>query len=366
MTFIYEMLPSRVVFEAGSFSTLTAEVKRLGCGRALLISTKGKTALAEEAAGRLGALAAGSYHGAVMHVPVEVRDEALAVTRECKADSLVAIGGGSTTGLGKIIALETGLPLIAVPTTYSGSEMTPVWGLTEMGRKRTGRDARVLPRTVIYDPDLTRTLPARIAGPSGMNAVAHCVEALYAENANPIIGLMATEGIRLMARHLPPFCADAGDAEAREGALRGAWLSGVVCGSVGMALHHKICHTLGGAFNLSHAETHTIVLPHATAYNAAAAPEAMAAISRALDDMAPAGRRYDPAGGRYNPAGGLYDLAASLGAPLALKDIGMPADGLDAAAETVAGTASYNPAPVTREGVRALLEDAFHGRRPGG
>ena len=214
MTFIYEMLPSRVVFGAGSFSRLTAEVKRLGCGRALLISTTGKTALAEEAAGRLGALAAGSYHGAVMHVPVEVRDEALAVTRECKADSLVAIGGGSTTGLGKIIALETGLPLIAVPTTCSGSEMTPVWGLTETGRKRTGRDARVLPRTVIYDPDLTRTLPARIAGPSGMNAVAHCVEALYAENANPIIGLMAAEGIRLMARPLPPFCAAAGDAEA--------------------------------------------------------------------------------------------------------------------------------------------------------
>jgi maleylacetate reductase len=229
--------------------------------------------------------------------------------------------------------------------------MTPIWGLTEGGMKRTGRDMKVLPRLVIYDPELTLTLPAAIAGPSGMNAVAHCVEALYSETANPIVSLMAEEGIRALAASLPKVVSRPNDLEARTTALYGAWLAGAALGSVGMALHHKLCHTLGGSFNLPHAETHTVVLPYATAYNRTAAPEAMQRTARALADGA-------------DPAMALHELAKRLGAPTALKDIGMKAADLDRAAELATQNPYYNPRPVTREGIRALLDDAYHGRPP--
>jgi maleylacetate reductase len=307
--------------------------------------------LAEEAARRLGSYAAGLYPHAKMHVPIETAQQARAEARRLGADGAVAIGGGSTIGLGKAIALESGLPIVAIPTTYAGSEMTPIYGLTEGGAKKTGRDAKVLPRTVIYDPLLTLGLPAKISGPSGMNAIAHCVEALYAENANPVISLMAEEGIRTLARSLPRIAADLGDLDARGDALYGAWLAGISLGAVGMALHHKLCHTLGGSFNLPHAETHTIVLPHAAAYNSEAAPEAMRRIAHAL--------------GGKEAATGLYDLAAAIGAPLALKEIGFQKQDLDQAAEIATRNPYYNPRPVSRDGIRRLLDDAFHGRRPG-
>jgi maleylacetate reductase len=349
--FVYDQLACRVVFGAGAFDQLAAEVDRLGLSKLLVLSTPGQVKLAEEAARRLGSRAAGLYPHAKMHVPIETAEAARAEARRLGADGAVAIGGGSTIGLGKAIALESGLPIVAIPTTYAGSEMTPIYGLTEGGAKKTGRDARVLPRTVIYDPLLTLGLPAKISGPSGMNAIAHCVEALYAENANPVIALMAEEGIRTLARSLPRIAADLGDLDARGDALYGAWLAGISLGAVGMALHHKLCHTLGGSFNLPHAETHTIVLPHAAAYNSEAAPEAMRRIARAL--------------GGKEAATGLYDLAASIGAPLALKEIGFQEQDLDQAVEIATRNPYYNPRPVSRDGIRRLLEDAFHGRRPG-
>ena len=349
--FVYDQLTCRVVFGAGAFDQLAAEVDRLGLSKLLVLSTPGQVKLAEEAARRLGSRAAGLYPHAKMHVPIETAEAARAEARRLGADGAVAIGGGSTIGLGKAIALESGLPIVAIPTTYAGSEMTPIYGLTEGGAKKTGRDARVLPRTVIYDPLLTLGLPAKISGPSGMNAIAHCVEALYAENASPVISLMAEEGIRTLARSLPRIAADLGDMEARGDALYGAWLAGISLGAVGMALHHKLCHTLGGSFNLPHAETHTIVLPHAAAYNSEAAPEAMQRIARAL--------------GSNEAATGLYDLAAAIGAPLALKETGLQEQDLDRAAEIATRNPYYNPRAVSRDGIRRLLEDAFHGRRPG-
>jgi len=349
--FVYDQLACRVVFGAGTFDKLATEVDRLGLSKLLVLSTPGQVKLAEEVARRLGARAAGLYPHARMHVPIETAQAARAEARRLGADGAVAIGGGSTIGLGKAIALESGLPIVAIPTTYAGSEMTPIYGLTEGGAKKTGRDAKVLPRTVIYDPLLTLGLPAKISGPSGMNAIAHCVEALYAENANPVTSLMAEEGIRALAHSLPRIAADLGDLDARGDALYGAWLAGISLGAVGMALHHKLCHTLGGSFNLPHAETHTIVLPHAAAYNSEAAPEAMQRIARAL--------------GGKEAAAGLYDLAAALGAPLALKEIGLQEQDLDHAAEIATRNPYYNPRPVSRDGIRRLLEDAFHGRRPG-
>jgi maleylacetate reductase len=287
-----------------------------------------------------------------MHVPIETARQAREIANELKADCAIAIGGGSTTGLGKAIALESSLPILAIPTTYAGSEMTPIYGITENGIKKTGRDARVLPKTVIYDPELSLSLPVALSVTSGINAIAHAAEGLYAQDANPIMSLLAEEGIRALAQGLPRISTDATDLDARSDALYGAWLCGAVLGSVGMSLHHKLCHTLGGSYNLPHAETHTIILPHALAYNAAAAPDAMERIARAF--------------GARDAAAGAYELARDLGAPLALKDIGMREEELDRCAEIASQNAYWNPRPVEREAIRALLDNAYHGRPPSG
>ncbi|MEK9660640.1 MAG: maleylacetate reductase [Alphaproteobacteria bacterium] len=350
-SFVYDALPGRVVFGVGSLDGIADEVARLGVAKALVLATPPQREQAEDVSRRLGAASAGVFAEAEMHVPIEVAGRARDEARRLGADCCVAVGGGSTTGLGKAIALEYGLPIIAVPTTYAGSEMTPIWGLTEDGLKKTGRDPKVLPKTVIYDPTLVMTLPVGIAGPSGMNAIAHCVEALYAENANPIISMMAEEGIRALARSLPNVVGKPDDIEARSDAQYGAWLAGAALGSVGMALHHKLCHTLGGTFNLPHAETHTIVIPHATAFNREAAPEAMARIAAAM--------------GSDDPAGAIYDLGVAIGAKMALRDLGLGEADLDRAADIAVENPYYNPRPITRDGIRALLDDAFHGRRPG-
>lgn len=348
--FVYDQPATRVIFGAGSLDKLSAEVQRLGAKRALVLATPEQRKDAEEAARRLGAMSAGVYAEAVMHVPIETARAARAEARRLDADCCVAIGGGSTVGLGKAIALESGVPILAVPTTYAGSEMTPIYGITEAGVKKTGKDRKVLPKTVLYDPTLTLTLPPKIAGPSGMNAMAHCVEALYAQDVNPIVSLLAAEGIRALARALPVVVREPQNLEARGDALYGAWLGGTVLGAVGMALHHKLCHTLGGSFNLPHAEVHTVILPYAVAYNRDAAPEAMRLAAQAL--------------GAADAAQGIYDLSVKLGAAVSLKDIGMPQDGLDRAAEIATQNPYYNPRPVDYEGIRKLIDDAYHGKRP--
>ena len=348
--FVYNQLPGRVVFGAGSIDDLPREIERLGAKRALVLSTPEQQVQAEDVARRLGERCAGVFPRAVMHVPIEVARAARAEAARLGADCAVAIGGGSTTGLGKAIALESSLPILAIPTTYAGSEMTPIWGITEGGAKKTGRDARVLARTVIYDPMLTVGLPVALSATSGMNAIAHAVEGLYAQDSNPIMSLMAEEGIGALARGLPRVKANPQDLDARSECLYGAWLCGAVLGAVGMALHHKLCHTLGGTWNLPHAETHTVVLPHAVAYNAPAVPDAMTRAARAL--------------GTTHAPQGLYDLAQSLGAPVALKAIGMPEGELDRAAELATTAPYWNPRTVERAAIRRLLDDAYAGRRP--
>ena len=350
LSFVYQSLPSRVVFGAGCLEKLPEEIQRLGLAKALVLSTPEQRQSGLDLVERLGSRAAGLFDQAAMHVPIETARAAREAATRLGADCCVAVGGGSTTGLAKAIALVFDLPILAVPTTYAGSEMTPIWGLTEKGRTTTGRDPRVLPKTVFYDPSLTVTMSPMLSATSGMNSIAHCVEALYAEQANPIISMMAEDGIRALAESLPVVVKQPGNLEARSKALYGAWLGGISLGAVGMALHHKLCHTLGGTYNLPHAETHTVVLPHATAYNAPAAPLAMARVARAL------------ASG--SAAEGLYNLAASLGAPLSLAAIGMKADALDQAAEIAVENPYYNPRPVTKDGIRALLQNAFEGRTP--
>lgn len=349
-SFVYDQSSMRVVFGPDSLEQVSAEVIRLGSRRALVVSTPEQASDAQQVLARLGTNGAGTFAEAVMHVPVETVAKAMEVVTSSAVDATVAIGGGSTIGLAKAIALKAKLPIIAIPTTYAGSEMTPIYGLTEAGLKRTGRDPVVLPKTVIYDPNLTVTMPARLSATSGINALAHCLEGLYAENANPIMSLFAADGIRALARALPRVVANPKDLDARGDAQYGAWLAGAVLGNVGMALHHKLCHTLGGSFNLPHAEVHTVVLPYAAAYNRDAAPDAMRIAAEAL--------------GAGDAAQGIFDLAVRLGAPTALRDIGMPEDGLDKAADLATTNPYYNPRPVEREAIRRLLGEAFVGKRP--
>ena len=348
--FIYNGQPSRVIFGAGSLQHLAREIEVLGASKALILCSPEQRASAQRVADLLGVRAVGIFDRAAMHVPIEVAREARAVAQQLGADCAVAIGGGSTTGLGKAIALDSGLPILAIPTTYAGSEMTPIYGITEAGLKKTGKDLRVLPRTVIYDPELTLSLPVAMSVTSGINAIAHAAEGLYAADSNPIMDLMAQEGIAALGRALPAIKLVASNLEARADALYGAWLCGTVLGNVGMSLHHKLCHTLGGSFNLPHAETHTIVLPQALAYNADAAPQAMRRIAQAL--------------GGQNAAQAVFDLARNNGAPVALKDIGMEESDLDHACDVALQNQYPNPRPLERDAIRQLLQRAFEGVRP--
>ena len=348
--FVYSASPSRIVFGADSIDQLPAEIERLGAQRALVLCTPNQREQAQAIADRLGGRVAWIFDEAAMHVPIETARKARALASELKADCALAVGGGSTVGLGKAIALESGLPSIAVPTTYAGSEATPIYGITEQGLKKTGRDARVLPRVVIYDPKLTLSLPLELSVTSAINAMAHAAEGLYAHDGNPVISLMAEEGIRACAASLQPLRENPRDLPARSQALYGAWLCGTVLGAVSMGLHHKLCHTLGGTFDLPHAQVHTVVLPHALAYNAGAAPQAMARIARAL--------------GVADAAMGFFELARAHGAAVSLKAIGMPADGLEQAARLAVSNQYPNPRPLEETALRALLDRAWEGAPP--
>ena len=351
--FTYDAIGGRVVFGPGTLGRLPEELDALAASRVLLLAGERH---AEPVHGVLGDRVAGHVRDVVQHVPVEAAAEARALAAELKPDALLAVGGGSAIGLGKAVALDVTLgdpPLVALPTTYSGSEMTTIWGLTEGGHKRTGADHRVKPRVVVYDPDLTLGLPPRVSGPSGMNALAHCVEALYGPRANPVTTLLAMEGMRALHRSIPAVCARPGDLAARTEALYGAYLAGTALASAGTALHHKACHVLGGTFGLDHGDTNAVVLGHALAYNAPAIPEALARIEEALG-TAPG-----------DAPGALFDLAVAVGAPAGLAAAGMPAAGLDEATRRIVAEAAGNVRPPEPEGIRRMLDDAFAGRRPG-
>lgn len=341
MPFVHMALPTRVIFGRGKIAESAAEARRLGMNRPLVITTPHQAEAGVSLAAKTGGAA---FAGAAMHTPVDVTEKAMVIMREQGCDGAIALGGGSCTGLGKAIAFRTDCPQLVIPTSYAGSEMTNILGETATGAKITERDPKIQPETVIYDPDLLSTLPSQFAATSGMNAIAHAVEGLYAVDGNPIVSLMAEEGIRALASALPR------GKDGHDDAQYGAWLCGTVLGSVAMALHHKLCHVLGGSFNLPHSETHAVVLPHATAYNAVGSSEAMSRIARAL--------------GAKQAAAGLYDLAKSLGAPLTLKELGMPEKGLDKAADVAVANPYPNPRALEWTAIRQLLDDAYHGRRP--
>ncbi|MER5429543.1 maleylacetate reductase [Streptomyces sp. NPDC002588] len=350
MRFVHETLPQRVVFAPGGApAAVAAEVAGLKATRVMLIAGPGEAALA----GRVGAdLPVAVRHGeVVMHVPADVADRARKAATEGAVDALVCVGGGSTTGLAKAVALTTGLPIVAVPTTYAGSEATNVWGLTEGEVKTTGVDPRVLPRSVVYDATLMLGLPVEMSVASGLNALAHCVDAMWGPRADPIDRALAQEGVRGLALGLPAVAADPTGLEGREQTLYGAYLAAVAFASAGSGMHHKICHVLGGMFNLPHAQTHAVVLPHVLAFNAPAAPEAE--------------RRIAEGFGSRTAVEGLAALREALAAPRALRDYGMPEDGiLRAVAPVLDAVPADNPTPVTEENLTALLRAAWEGSDP--
>jgi maleylacetate reductase len=349
-SFTWEALPARVTCGRGALARVCAEVERLGARRVLLIAGGRSTAgaLATIAAG-LGDRVADIVPSSAQHVPELIANQAIERGRVAAVDAVVTVGGGSATGLGKAVVLELDVPLVAVPTTYSGSEMTPIHGRTRDGRKETGRDLRVLPRAVVYDPDLCVGMPPRLAGASGMNALAHCAEALWVTAANPITSALAVEGMRRLLRGLPRVVSDPEDVDGHAECLIGACLAGTAIAQVGTGIHHRTCHVLGGGWNLPHAETHGIVLPHALALVSPRAPRAMAQLAAVLD---------------REPAGALFELASSLRLPTALADVGMPADALDEAADRIAAASEGDPLAGGRDDLRAMLDDAYRGRRP--
>lgn len=351
-SFVYQYQPNRMVFGYGAIQKLMEEIQKLGCSKALILCTPEQVAQAQLVKDILGDNAVGIFDKAVMHVPVETAREASKVANELGADCAVAIGGGSTIGLGKAIALEYSLPIIAIPTTYAGSEMTPIYGLTENNVKKTGKDFRVLPKTVIYDPELTLTLPLEVSLTSGMNAIAHAAEGLYAQDGNPIMTLLAEEGIRALAEGLKALKVNDQDKDARSQCLYGAWLCGTVLGNVGMALHHKLCHTLGGTFNLPHAPTHTVVLPQAIAYNEVARPEVTKIITRAL-------KAENVSAGQA-----LFDLEQSLGLSTKLSDLNFTEADIQKATDIAMSNPYWNPRPFGHEDLQEILKKACLGIRP--
>jgi alcohol dehydrogenase class IV len=346
--FVHDRHSQRAVIATGGLADAGAEqVRRLGASRVMAIaSVRGR---AEPV---LAGVPVAIWHtDVVMHVPVDVAGRARAVAADHGIDALVCVGGGSTTGLAKAVALTTGLPIVAVPTTYAGSEATDVWGLTEGGRKTTGVDPRVLPRTIVYDAALMLGLPVPTSVASGLNALAHCVDAMWGPRADPIDRTLALEGIRALTSGLPRVVDDPTGLEGREQTLYGAYLAAVAFASAGSGLHHKIAHVLGGMFDLAHAETHAVVLPHVLALNAPAVPD--------LD------RRMAGAFGADSALGGLLDLEARLGAPTSLRSLGMPESGLATAVQPILDASPpNNPAPVTSPVIEALLRAAWDGKEP--
>jgi maleylacetate reductase len=354
MQFVHDVPGSRVVFGAGRRRELAVELHRLALTRPLLVADPGSKA-GEELSDLLAPRLVGRFDEVVMHVPADVAARAVEVARRAGADSVVAVGGGSAIGTAKAIAKDTHLPILAVPTTYAGSEMTPIWGITADRLKTTGRDPHVLPRVVVYDPELTVSLPPALTAASGMNALAHLVEGLYAPQVSPLAVLTAQDGIRALAVGLPAVVDDPTDLAARSEVTYGAWLAGWTLGTTGMGIHHKVCHTLGGTYDLPHAPSHSAVIPYAVAVNAHAAPEAMAAVEAAFRA---AGREVDHA------AGAVWDLRHEIGATESLSSLGFRTDQIDPAADLVVRGRPVNPRPVDHACARAVLTAAQAGDRP--
>lgn len=350
LNFTYRPLPWNIIFETGALQRLPGEVDKLGKNRVLVLTTANQKEQGEEIVKLLSGRAVGLFDQAMMHVPADTLAAAAEMAKELKVDCTVALGGGSTTGLGKALAAREGIDNIVIPTSYAGSEMTNIWAVTEAERKVTARDDCVVPTLTIYDPELTLTLPPTFAAVSGLNAMAQAVVNVATDKPNPIISSLAVDGIRALSHSLPLIINDPENMDARAEALYGASMAGAALGTGTTSLHHRLCHTFGGTFNTPHAETHAILLAHSVAYNSSATAEGTQKVAEAL--------------GSDNAATGLHELALNLGAPTALSEIGIEEKHLDKAVEVTLENPLVNPEPVTAERLKKLLTLALHGRTP--
>ncbi|WP_435770017.1 maleylacetate reductase [Nocardioides sp. SYSU DS0651] len=341
---VHETVPSRVLLGAGARRAIPGEVDRLGVRRVLVVAGGSARAAAEEVARDLGELAVARFDRPVVHTPVAVTEQVMRTVREARVDAVVTVGGGSAVGLGKALVARSPMPHLAVPTTYAGSEVTPVLGETRDGEKVTRRDRSLLPGTVVYDVELTLAMPAGLSLRSALNALAHAVEALWAPDATAVTDAFATEATALILGSLPTVLDDRHDLAARSRLQQGAWLAGTCLATAQMGLHHQLAHVLGGTFDLPHAELHALLLAHVLRFNLPHAPEAATRLARAAGD---------------NPADTISRLAASCGGPVRLRDLGVPEDALPPVADRVAAAPYPNPAPVRGPEVLALLRRAW-------
>lgn len=346
--FLQKPSRSRVLFGSGVTASLVEELAHLDIRRPLVISTPGQRELADRVAATIGSSVHGVYPHARMHVPSAVADAAVDYVRTHEIDGCVSVGGGSSVGLAKMVGLHTGLPIVAVPTTYAGSEMTSVWGLTDDDGKQTGRDERVLPRTVIYDLDLTASLPTELSVTSAVNALAHAVEAIYAPDSTPMVGLIAQASTTALLAGIEGVAQDPADSNARARLTYGAWLAGSCLEATTMSLHHKLCHILGGSFDLPHAWAHTVVLPYVMSFNVVPGAAAHTELATAFGDV--------------EPASALLRLLDRVGYRRSLSALGLPREGVDMVVERAIASPYANPRQVDAEDLRGILDDAYHGR----
>jgi maleylacetate reductase len=349
--FTYTPLAIKVCFGNGRFQELGNIASDYQLNRILVLSTDSDRAkaLAEKAGAQLEGRLVGYFDGCLEQVPTDNARKVQALADHLDVDGVVCVGGGSTIGHGKAVALTREIKLIHVVTTYSGSEMTISQGFQQDGVKRHTHDARMQADCVIYDPELTTSLPASVSGPSGMNAMAHSVEALYGNYANPISNLLAMSGISALATALPKVVKNPNDLNARGDALYGAYMSGVSL-SAGMALHHQVAHVLGGSFAIPHAIAHTLALPHTIAYNRQAVPMAMDQLARSLTS-------------EDGPTG-LYDLSCSLDINMRLSDYGFDAQHIDHAISLILDDPKDNPRPLERSALHTMFADIVAGTTP--
>lgn len=352
LDFVYHQRNRKMSFGAGIRKSLTSEIAALGSSRVFLIIDSGALAIRQEIEKLIGLALSGTWTDVQQHVPIELAEAARAEVTNTSADAIVCVGGGSSTGLAKAIALTHQLPIIAIPTTYAGSEQTTIYGLTGSRHKQTGSNVIVLPRVVLYDAELTVDLPLLVTGASAFNALAHSVEGLYAPGCNPITTSIALEGVRAINQSLPVVMGTPKDVRARGQLLYGAAMSGIALGDTTPAFHHKICHVLGGTFGLVHADAHSVVLPHAIAFNAPVLQSEMVMLSHAL------GCRPE------DVAGSLWDLATRSNVPTSLAQLGLRRENINEATERIVAEVKTNPRKFTDADIENLLLAAFAGVRP--
>lgn len=346
---VYQPIPARIFFGAGCIEGLAGETERLKLTRSVVVCSSSRAGVAEGLVSHFGPGRTFICAAALPNFPESAFDEVMQAIEESAADGLIAIGGGTPIGLGKAVAAATRLPFIAVPTTYSGSELASNWYVGSGDGKRRGKDVHALPTSIFYDPKLTIGLSSPTSAASGMNAMAHAVESLYGPDINPVVGVMAAEAIRLLGIALPGCADHPDDLDARTDALRGAWFAAGY--RAGTGLSHTMAQRIRDAFDLDHARTHAVTLPYAVAFNAEAAPAAIDTIADAL--------------GVSDAAQGLYALNRRLGLPTGYRDLGMPRDGIDRAIDLLAATRIVNPRPAPRDQIRKVIEMAWRGDAPG-